>query len=140
MKQAIIIVGVLCLAACSQEVPSPPAPAPVPAPATAQQVQAAASRLSPDKFAIALTDVDCTAAPVAIAHVTWAAGALAADGVSMSVESPGNARKLWLEGAANGKADSGKWVFPDSRFTLQNRTSGEVLAQHDVGKLACPAT
>ena len=31
MKQAIIIVGVLCLAACSQEVPSPPAPAPVPA-------------------------------------------------------------------------------------------------------------
>ena len=68
------------------------------------------------------------------------AGALAADGVSIYVESPGNARKLWLEGAANGKADSGKWVFPDSRFTLQNRTSGEVLAQHDVGKLACPAT
>lgn len=45
---------------------------------------------------------------------------------------------LWLEGAANGKADSGKWVFPDSRFTLQNRTSGEVLAQHDVGKACVP--
>ena len=139
MKQAIIIVGVLCLAACSQEVPSPPAPAPVPAPATAQQVQAAASRLSPDKFAIALTDVDCTAAPVAIAHVTWAAGALAADGVSIYVESPGNARKLWAEAGQKDKATTGKWVFEGTRFTLQDRVSGALLAQRSVDKIPCPA-
>ena len=140
MKWILVFAAVLGMAGCSQEVPNVPAPAPAPVPAPAAPAAAIAPALPAESVTVELSGVECVETPVAIATVVWDAGALAAGGVSIFVESPGNARKLWLEGAANGKADSGKWVFPDSRFTLQNRTSGEVLAQHDVGKLACPAT
>ncbi len=73
------------------------------------------------------------------ATLGWDAGALAAGGVSIFVESPGNARKLWVEAGQKDQATTGKWVFEGTKFTLQDRVSGAVLAIRSVDKIPCPA-
>jgi hypothetical protein len=67
----------------------------------------------------------------------WDAGALAAGGVSVFVESPGNPRKLWVEAGQKDTATTGKWVFEGTQFTLQDRVSGAVLARRAVAKIPC---
>ena len=134
----------LILAACSQEVPNPPQSAPV-APSAASQPVARTpaapivERIAANDFTLALSDKDCSSQPVAVATVRWDAGSLAPGGVSVFVESPGNARKLWLEAGPKDEAKTGKWVFEGSRFTLQSRETGDVLAQRSVDRIACPA-
>ena len=137
--------------ACSQEVPSkPPAPAVV-APAAALAADTAIATLSapgdssavagPEQlreFSIELATPDCSSDPVAVATARWDVTARKVTDVAIFVESPGNEAKLWLEGAATGDATTGKWTFANSRFTLRNRVSGEVLATRVVGDLACP--
>lgn len=91
-----------------------------------------------DSVTVELSGVDCGETPVAIATVGWDAGALAVGGVSVFVESPGNARKLWVEAGQKDRATTGKWVFEGTRFTLQDRVSGELLAQRSIDKISCP--
>lgn len=140
MKRVLMPAVLLGLAACSQEVPNVPAPA-APAPAASAGPAAAApaaDALPGDKVTVTLAEVDCTGTPVAVATMGWDAGALAAGGVSVFVESPGNPRKLWVEAGQKDKATTGKWVFEGTRFTLQDRLSGEVLARRAVSKIPCP--
>ncbi|HWS77842.1 MAG TPA: hypothetical protein VN205_05630 [Thermomonas sp.] len=137
MKWRLTLVAALGLAGCSQEVPNVPAPAPVPA-ATTPAAAAPAPALPADSVTVELSGVDCGETPVAIATVGWDAGALAAGGVSIFVESPGNARKLWVEAGQKDRATTGKWVFEGTRFTLQDRVSGALLAQRSIDKISCP--
>jgi len=142
MKSTLTLAAVLALAGCSQEVPNVPAPAPAPAastPGASAPAAAAAPALPADKVTIGLSGVDCAETPVAIATLGWDAGALAAGGVSIFVESPGNARKLWAEAGQKDQATTGKWVFEGTTFTLQDRVSGALLAQRSVDKIPCPA-
>ena len=137
MKSMLMLAAVLALAGCSQEVPNVPAPAPVPA-ASAPPADAAPA-LPAEKLTVELSGVDCGETPVAIATLGWDAGSLAAGGVSIFVESPGNARKLWVEAGQKDQATTGKWVFEGTKFTLQDRVSGAVLAIRSVDKIPCPA-
>lgn len=137
MKAMLMLATVLGLVACSQEVPNVPVPTPMPAASSPPVPNADA--LPADKATVALGDADCSETPVAVAMLRWDAGALAAGGVSVFVESPGNARKLWLEAGQKDEATTGKWVFEGTRFTLQDRVSGAVLAQRYVDKIPCPA-
>lgn len=145
MKKAIsIALTAGLLAACSQEVPNIPAKRVVPN-ADVARVDAARTdtptveRIPADAFTFVLSGVDCSQTPVAVATVTWDVGTLAASGVSIFVESPGNPRKLWAEEAQKDEATTGKWVFEGTRFTLQDRISGAVLAQRTVDKIPCPS-
>lgn len=153
MTKAIgIALAALALAACSQEVPNLPA-TPAATTATTANTPAAGApgidspRLDPpspdripaDAFTVTLSDVDCSEAAVAVATVRWDAGTLAAGGVSVFIESPQNPRKLWADAAKKDEATTGKWVFEGSRFTLQDRESGAVLAQRTVDKIPCPS-
>lgn len=139
MKRVLMLAALIGLAGCSQEVPNVPAPAPTPTPAasTAAGAAAVADALPADKVSVALSDVDCTGTPVAVATMGWDAGALAAGGVSVFVESPGNPRKLWVEAGQKDQATTGKWVFEGTQFTLQDRVSGAVLARRVVTKIPC---
>ena len=139
MKRVLMLAALIGLAGCSQEVPNVPAPAPTPTPAasTAAGAAAVADALPADKVSVALSDVDCTGTPVAVATMGWDAGALAAGGVSVFVESPGNPRKLWVEAGQKDQATTGKWVFEGTQFTLQDRVSGAVLARRAVTKIPC---
>lgn len=139
MKWILVFAAVLGMAGCSQEVPNVPAPAPAPVPAPAAPAAAIAPALPAESVTVELSGVECVETPVAIAAVAWDAGALAAGGVSIFVESPGNARKLWAEAGQKDKATTGKWVFEGTRFTLQDRVSGALLAQRSVDKIPCPA-
>ena len=136
MKSMLTLAAVLALTGCSQEVPNLPAPAPVPA---ASAPAAAAPALPADKVTLELSDIGCGDTPIAIAALGWDAGALATGGVSIFVESPGNARKLWVEAGQKDQATTGKWVFEGTKFTLQDRVSGAVLAIRSVDKIPCPA-
>ena len=69
--------------------------------------------------------------------MSWDSGELAAGGVSVFVESPGNPRKLWVEAGQKDKATTGKWVFEGTQFTLQDRTSGAVLARRAIANIPC---
>jgi hypothetical protein len=135
MKFASITIVALCLAGCSQEVPNVPAPVAAP---TDAPVVAKTDALPADKVTVALSAADCSETPVAVATVGWDAGTLAAGGVAVFVESPGNPRKLWIEAGQKDQATTGKWIFEGTRFTLQDRESGEVLAQRSVNKIPCP--
>ena len=149
MKRVLMLAAVLGLAGCSQEVPNVPAPAPAPAASTAAAAAAPVTDALPaDKVSVALSDVDCSGTPVAVATMGWDAGALAAGGVSVFVESPGNPRKLWVEAGQKDTATTGKWVyaaraeleplvFEGTQFTLQDRVSGAVLARRAVAKIPC---
>jgi len=142
MKSMLTLAAMIALAGCSQEVPNVPTPAPVPAasaPAGSAPAAAEAPALTADKVTVELSDIGCGDTPVAIATLGWDAGALAAGGVSVFVESPGNARKLWVEAGQKDQATTGKWVFEGTRFTLQDRVSGALLAQRSVDKIPCPA-
>ncbi|MBK6415896.1 hypothetical protein [Thermomonas sp.] len=138
MKRVLMLAALLGLAGCSQEVPNVPAPAPAPAASTAAAAAAPVTDALPaDKVSVALSDVDCSGTPVAVATMGWDAGALAAGGVSVFVESPGNPRKLWVEAGQKDTATTGKWVFEGTQFTLQDRVSGAVLARRAVAKIPC---
>ena len=138
MKRVLMLAAVLGLAGCSQEVPNVPTPAPAPAASTAAAAAAPVTDALPaDKVSVALSDVDCSGTPVAVATMGWDAGALAAGGVSVFVESPGNPRKLWVEAGQKDTATTGKWVFEGTQFTLQDRVSGAVLARRAVAKIPC---
>ena len=138
MKRVLMLAALLGLAGCSQEVPNVPAPAPAPAASTAAAAAAPVTDALPaDKVSVALSDVDCSGTPVAVATMGWDAGALAAGGVSVFVESPGNPRKLWVEARQKDTATTGKWVFEGTQFTLQDRVSGAVLARRAVAKIPC---
>ena len=138
MIRVLMLAAVLGLAGCSQEVPNVPAPAPAPAASTAAAAAAPVTDALPaDKVSVALSDVDCSGTPVAVATMGWDAGALAAGGVSVFVESPGNPRKLWVEAGQKDTATTGKWVFEGTQFTLQDRVSGAVLARRAVAKIPC---
>lgn len=141
MKPALLLGTLLALAGCSQEVPNEPAPAPAPLPAPAASAPAAtvAPALAEESVTVEMSGVACDETAVAIATVKWDAGALAAGGVSVFVESPGNARKLWVEAGQKDQATTGKWVFEGTKFTLQDRVSGAVLAVRSVDKIPCPA-
>ncbi len=136
MKRVLMLAALLGLAGCSQEVPNVPAPAPAPAASTVAAAPVA-DALPADKVSVALSDVDCSGTPVAVATMGWDAGALAAGGVSVFVESPGNPRKLWVEAGQKDTATTGKWVFEGTQFTLQDRVSGAVLARRAVAKIPC---
>lgn len=135
MKRVLMLAALIGLAGCSQEVPNVPAPAP--AASAAAATAAVADALPADKVSIALSDVDCSGTPVAVATMGWDAGALAAGGVSVFVESPGNPRKLWVEAGQKDEATTGKWVFEGTQFTLQDRVSGAVLARRAVTNIPC---
>lgn len=134
------VVALLCLVACSQEVPSAPSPGPAQAAPVQAPVAETPDRLGADKFVLVLEGADCSVSPVAAARVHWDAGTLAADGIAVYVESPGNPRKLWMEASAKGEGTTGNWVFPGSRFSLHDRSSGELLAQRIVETIPCPGT
>lgn len=139
MNRILMLVVAASLAGCSQEVPNVPALAPAPAPvaSTATAVTSAADALPAEKVSVALSDVDCTGTPVAVATMRWDAGALAAGGVSVFVESPGNPRKLWVEAGQKDEATTGKWIFEGTQFTLQDRVSGAVLARRAITTIPC---
>lgn len=137
MKRVLMLTAVLGLSGCSQEVPNVPAPAPAPTASTAASAAPVTDALPADKVSVALSDVDCSGTPVAVATMGWDAGALAAAGVSVFVESPGNPRKLWVEAGQKDTATTGKWVFEGTQFTLQDRVSGAVLARRAVAKIPC---
>jgi|JI8StandDraft_1071087.scaffolds.fasta_scaffold62262_2 hypothetical protein len=139
MKWTLMLAGVLGVAGCSQEVPDVPAPVAAPVPAASAPAEAVAPALPSENVTVELSGVECGETPVAIATVAWDAGALAAGGVSIFVESPGNARKLWAEAGQKDRATTGKWVFQGTRFTLQDRVSGALLAQRSVDTIPCPA-
>jgi hypothetical protein len=143
-KVVSILLTALSLAACSQEVPNIPSATPVPTPGTTQadpstKAAPSAERIPANAFTFVLSDVDCSQTPVAVATVKWDAGVMAAGGVSIFVESPDNPRKLWAEAAQKDQATTGKWVFAGSRFTLQERATGVVLAQRTVDRIPCPS-
>ena len=138
MKRVLMLAALIGLAGCSQEVPNVPAPTPAPAASTAAAAATVEDALPADKVSVALSEVDCTGTPVAVATMGWDAGALASGGVSVFVESPGNPRKLWVEAGQKDTAATGKWVFEGTQFTLQDRVSGAVLARRAVSKIPCP--
>ena len=148
MKCLLLPMLSLLLAACSQEVPTEAAaPAPVasaspaavaPALAATPVAAPATAKLDSKGFSITVVEPDCSNGPVATAIANWDASSLKVAGVAIYVESPGNERKLWMEGGATGQASTGKWVFEKSRFTLQDKASGEVLATHVVDAITCP--
>ena len=145
MKPAIMLVFIMCAAACSQEVPSmPPSRSPVRTPADSAPTSpmspatAAAEKLDQKGFSMTPVEPDCSQGRVATAIARWDARALKSTGVAIYVESPGNVQKLWMEGAATGQARTGKWVFEKSRFTLRDKASGEVLATRAIDTISCP--
>lgn len=138
----------LAATACSQEVPSLPTPAaaapvaqanlidPTSCAASARESQAVDARV----FSITLVgEPKCSGTdPVAAtAQAKWDVTSLQATDVSIYVSSPGNERKLWLDGKASGDATTGPWVFENSCFALQDKASGRLLAARLVGAIAC---
>ncbi len=137
MKWMLTLLVALGFAGCSQEVPNVPPPhTPAPVPAAAAS---AAPALADEKVTVVLSGAECGEPPVAIATVDWDAGTLAPGGVAVYVESPGNARKLWVEAGPKDVATTGKWVFAGTKFTLQDRVSGALLAQRSVDTIPCPS-
>jgi hypothetical protein len=153
----VMIRTVFCAAAialaggCSQEVPFA-APAPAPAAPTVPTAPAAASLTddcsaasqdaseSPgdDVFAITLVDKPvCSSAPAATAVAKWNVSAANVAAVSIYVNSPGNPRKLWVDGTATGEQTTGPWVFENTCFSLLNKDTGRVLATRLVGAIPC---
>lgn len=125
---------IICLAGCSREVPYLPPPPP----ATASAADATPT-VNDKVFSITLLDPVCAegAAPTATAVAKWDVGPLKATAITIHVESPGNEKKLWLEGGATGEEKTGAWVFEKSRFHLQDKDSGKVLAMRLVDAIPC---
>lgn len=72
-----------------------------------------------------------------VATVRWDAAPMAAERVEIYVESPGNARKLWTNGGVSGEAETGPWVYDQTRFTLSDARSGKVLAERTLQAVPC---
>lgn len=134
------------LAACSQEAPTPPSenPAkaevpettdvPVAAPTTAARESTGDSifSVSPGSFSA------CDATDGAVVGIAkWDVSAQGVSEVALYVESPGNARKLWLNGGATGEEKTGNWVFDQTKFTLKDRLSDKEIAQLTVVAIPC---
>lgn len=125
------------LAGCSQEVPHvAPQPAPIVASATQAPAVAAADGgvatgqdVGTDLMSIDFVDKpSCASGEAATVSVKWDVGPLGITSVAMFVESPANPKKLWMEAGGNGEGTTGKWVYDQTRFTLQEKASGKVLA------------
>ena len=136
--------SLVLLAACSQEVPSAPAPSGSPPPAAtamAGQDDCPAPPTSKDDgklLSITLIDTPvCSKATAATATAKWDVSPLNVASVSIYVNSPGNDKKLWVEGHATGAETTGPWVFEHTCFTLQNKDTGGVLASRLVDKIPC---
>ena len=142
-KAKSILMMTLMFVGCSQEVPNIPVTPPSPTTIEPKQALATApvvpvDRIPADAFTVVLSDVDCSDKPVAVATVKWDAGADAAGGVSIFVESPQTPRKLWAEASQKDEATTGKWVFEGTRFVLQDRVSGAGIAERTVDTIPCP--
>ena len=142
MKRLISLALMAMLSGCSQEVPNVPETSTPVATVAAAPVAGEggnADKIPAGGMTVALGQADCSdGVPVAMASIEWDAGELAPAGIAIHVESPGNPRKLWLEGRAKGRESTGKWVFAGSRFTLFDKASGQQLAQRAVGDIPCP--
>lgn len=145
-RSTLLSLSLLCLVACSQEVPQVAAPpAPVPTPAVASPAQAAdvsgAAIDTADSAQLSVVFVDkpaCTTGEAATVIVKWDVVALGAKTVSVFVESPANPKKLWVDAGASGEGTTGKWVYDQTRFTVQDRDSGKVLATRLLEKPCTP--
>lgn len=140
-KFLTMISVVLSLAACSQEVPQVQR---APAQANQQPEEAAQKPQAQERQAVEHLQITprsfrtCdTQGGVIAVKASWDVGSINVRNVSIYVESPGNARKLWLEGGASGAEATGVWVFDKTKFTLLDRDSGTVLDEVLVNAEAC---
>ena len=146
----------LCLAACAPDDPSSSKAA-----ADSQIVPAAAvASKAGDSGAADTTDGEPTEPPLkvgdallsissrqfaacappygsVVATARWDATPMAAERVEIYVESPGNEKKLWTNGGVSGQAETGPWVYDQTRFTLTDAKSGKVLAERTLQALPC---
>ena len=72
-----------------------------------------------------------------IATARWNATPQHVERVEIYVESPGNPRKLWINGGASGESETGPWVYDQTRFTLTDARSGQVLAEQTLQAIPC---
>jgi hypothetical protein len=134
---AFLSLVVFATAGCSQEVPVAP-PAKLQAPAAEQVAPAATVDPTPGLVSVRVHDISCSGDPVGVATLTWDLHEAQVTSVAIYVESPGNARKLWMEVGATGTATTDRWVFPDTVFTLVGKDSGKELASQRVDEVRCP--
>lgn len=146
MKSKLVAIALLlATAGCGQEAPpapsanpappaeavAAPAPAPVAVPA-AEPVGDAVLSVAPGSFRA------CEATNGAItATAKWDASSKGAAEVAIYVESPGNERKLWLNGGATGESTTGNWVFDQTIFTMVERGTEKPLSQVTVKAVPC---
>lgn len=143
-RRILILLGLTCLVACSQEVPHVVAAAPLPAPAaqagtaTATLAAAADTADSPQLSVVFVEKPACASGEAATVTLKWDVAALGAKTVSVFVESPANPKKLWVDAGANDEGTTGKWAYDQTRFTVQDRDSGKVLATRLLVKPCTP--
>ena len=147
MKRALFCLApvLLFVGACSQEVPfKPPPSAAAPAPTTTVEPAscAASARANPtaDSKLFSVTPIDkprCSEPGAATVVAKWDVSSLHATDVSIYVSSPAGEKKLWLDGNATGEATTGKWVFENTCFALQDKASGRVVAARLIGAIPC---
>lgn len=147
-KTSYLLVLVL-LTACSREVPvSASASNPPPANGAVAQPDNCSSP-APAKGGTGATTADgilaitlidkpaCAQGMAATATAKWDVSSLNVSAVSIYVSSPGNDQKLWVDGHATGQETTGKWVFENTCFVLQNKDTGSVLAARLISTIPC---
>lgn len=72
-----------------------------------------------------------------VARARWNVASLGVAQVSIFVESPGNPRKLWVNGGAEGESMTGPWVYDQTRFSMTQSDTGRLLAERTVTAVPC---
>lgn len=67
----------------------------------------------------------------------WDFSGTSTQGVTIYVESPGSHARLWIAGAAKGKATTGAWVYDGMLFTMVDAGTQGVIAQIQVKAIPC---
>lgn len=141
-RPLLIALLLLYLSGCSREVPTVAPEAAVSAPAAAAPVPAAlAAGETIDSAALSISFVEkpsCASGEPATITAKWDVAALGATSVAVFVENPANPKKLWVEAGASGEGTTGKWIYPDTRITVQDRDSGKLLATRLIEKPCKP--
>lgn len=145
-RRLLLPIALVCLSACSQDVPTAALPLAVAAPAATPTQSVPGDVVAPadetaDSALLSVVFVEkpsCASGEAATITAKWDMRPLGVSTVAIFVENPAHPIKLWVEAGASGEETTGKWIQANTRLTVQDRTSGKVLATRLLEKPCTP--